>query len=140
MNITFSPRESNCFLFPERNPSPKPTSKSKDPTPHAMPNIVRNERNLCAQSVLRVWPKISKRMRIDLLNNTGRVDSRVCDPATARPESVRYRPTGKDKKNGGPGRSRTADLRFRKPSLYPSELRGQCSSHCSQPGLGCNRV
>jgi hypothetical protein len=27
-------------------------------------------------------------------------------------------------KTGGPGRSRTADLRFRKPSLYPSELRG----------------
>jgi hypothetical protein len=26
--------------------------------------------------------------------------------------------------DGGPGRSRTADLRFRKPSLYPSELRG----------------
>jgi hypothetical protein len=29
---------------------------------------------------------------------------------------------------GGPGRSRTADLRFRKPSLYPSELRGRVSS------------
>ena len=28
------------------------------------------------------------------------------------------------RRNGGPGRSRTADLRFRKPSLYPSELRG----------------
>ncbi len=27
-------------------------------------------------------------------------------------------------KNGGPGQSRTADLRFRKPLLYPSELRG----------------
>src|SRR5579872_3329652 len=27
--------------------------------------------------------------------------------------------------NGGPGQSRTADLRFRKPLLYPSELRGQ---------------
>jgi hypothetical protein len=26
---------------------------------------------------------------------------------------------------GGPGQSRTADLRFRKPLLYPSELRGQ---------------
>ena len=29
-------------------------------------------------------------------------------------------------RTGGPGRSRTADLRFRKPSLYPSELRGPC--------------
>ena len=27
---------------------------------------------------------------------------------------------------GGPGQSRTADLRFRKPLLYPSELRGRC--------------
>ena len=26
--------------------------------------------------------------------------------------------------DGGPGQSRTADLRFRKPLLYPSELRG----------------
>jgi integrase len=30
---------------------------------------------------------------------------------------------------GGPGRSRTADLRFRKPSLYPSELRGLKGLH-----------
>ena len=28
--------------------------------------------------------------------------------------------------DGGPGQSRTADQRFRKPLLYPSELRGQC--------------
>jgi hypothetical protein len=27
-------------------------------------------------------------------------------------------------KNGGPGQIRTADLRFRKPSLYPTELQG----------------
>src|SRR6266478_4444753 len=33
MNITFSPRESNCFLFPDRNPSPSPTRRSNDPTP-----------------------------------------------------------------------------------------------------------
>jgi hypothetical protein len=26
--------------------------------------------------------------------------------------------------SGGPGQIRTADLRFRKPSLYPSELQG----------------
>src|SRR5271156_427732 len=30
--------------------------------------------------------------------------------------------------NGGPGRSRTADQRFRKPLLYPTELRGRCES------------
>jgi integrase len=29
---------------------------------------------------------------------------------------------------GGPGRSRTADQRFRKPLLYPSELRGPCGT------------
>ena len=28
-------------------------------------------------------------------------------------------------RSGGPGQSRTADQRFRKPLLYPSELRGQ---------------
>jgi integrase len=33
-------------------------------------------------------------------------------------------------KTGGPGRSRTADLRFRKPSLYPSELRGLLITCC----------
>ena len=64
-NITFSPISSNCLRFPERKPSPTPTSNSSDPTPQAMPNMVRNDRSLCAQSVLRVWPKISKRMRMD---------------------------------------------------------------------------
>ena len=29
--------------------------------------------------------------------------------------------------SGDPGRIRTSDLRFRKPSLYPSELQGQHS-------------
>ncbi len=28
-------------------------------------------------------------------------------------------------KNGGPGQIRTADTRFRKPLLYPSELQGR---------------
>src|ERR1700751_2069746 len=30
--------------------------------------------------------------------------------------------------SGGPGQSRTADQRFRKPLLYPSELRGHCEA------------
>jgi len=60
INRTFSPIESNCFRLPERNPSPNPTSRSREPTPHAMPNMVRNERSLCAQRVCRVWPKMSK--------------------------------------------------------------------------------
>jgi hypothetical protein len=31
-----------------------------------------------------------------------------------------------DGEDGSPGQSRTADLRFRKPLLYPSELQGHC--------------
>jgi hypothetical protein len=33
--------------------------------------------------------------------------------------------TKRDQKDGGPGRSRTADQQFRKLLLYPSELRGR---------------
>jgi hypothetical protein len=44
---------------------------------------------------------------------------------------------------GGPGQSRTADLRFRKPLLYPSELRGhawillhlRCHSRARPPAI-----
>src|SRR5713226_9021343 len=60
MNITFSPRESNCLRLPERKPSPRPTSSSSEPTPQAMPNMVRNERSLCAQRARKVCPTISK--------------------------------------------------------------------------------
>src|SRR5258705_9679116 len=70
MNITFSPSSSNCFRLPERKPSPKPTSKSKEPTPQAIPNMVRKERSLCAQSVRRVWLEISKSRRIASHNHT----------------------------------------------------------------------
>ena len=31
--------------------------------------------------------------------------------------------------DGGPGQSRTADQRFRKPLLYPSELQGRCEAN-----------
>src|SRR4029077_6175325 len=60
MKSTFSPIESNRFRLPERNPSPSPTSSSREPTPQAIPNMVRKERSLCAQRVCRVWPKMSK--------------------------------------------------------------------------------
>src|SRR5579872_2700016 len=33
---------------PDRNPSPRPTSTSSEPTPHAIPNIVRKLRSLLA--------------------------------------------------------------------------------------------
>ena len=39
-------------------------------------------------------------------------------------------PSGGKQTDGGPGQSRTADQRFRKPLLYPSELQGQ-SAVCS---------
>src|SRR6266566_6705801 len=70
MNITFSPSSSNCLRLPERKPSPKPTNKSKEPTPQAIPNMVRNDRSLCAQSVRRVWLEISKSRRIASYNHT----------------------------------------------------------------------
>src|SRR5260370_2484197 len=52
------------FCWPDRNPSPSPTSKSKDPTPQAMPNMVRKERSLCAHNVRITWPKISNAILI----------------------------------------------------------------------------
>lgn len=55
----FLPHSANSRLFPERKPSPTPTRSSKDPTPQAIPNIVRKERSLCAQRLRRIWRKIS---------------------------------------------------------------------------------
>ncbi len=51
------PSSASPLRCPERKPSPSPTSSSSDATPHAMPNIVRNdlsllapiERNTCAR-------------------------------------------------------------------------------------------
>ncbi len=57
MNMTSSPNSLNAFRLPERNPSPRPTSSNSDPTPHAIPNMVRNERSLCAHSVLKRLPE-----------------------------------------------------------------------------------
>jgi hypothetical protein len=45
-------------------------------------------------------------------------------PAQLRTAEDDGQPAEVIEKTGGPGRSRTADLRFRKPTLYPSELRG----------------
>src|SRR5581483_4828373 len=36
---------------------------------------------------------------------------------------------------GGPGGTRTSDLRFRKPLLYPAELRDRCAN---LPGVPCS--
>src|SRR5580765_2237698 len=42
---------------------------------------------------------------------------------------------GASLKSGDPGRSRTCDLRFRKPSLYPSELQGHSTILTRNMGL-----
>src|ERR1700730_16845865 len=61
-------------LLPERKPSPRPTSSSKLPTPHAMPNMVRNERSLCAQRVRKICAKMSRTMRIRSTHSISRWD------------------------------------------------------------------
>src|ERR1700674_1056369 len=94
MNITFSPKMSNCLRLPERNPSPKPTNKSREPTPQAMPNMVRKGRSLLAQRLRGVCAKMSKRRRL-LVNYRGcsgadlrlRTNFRFWDLVRLQPES-----------------------------------------------------
>src|ERR1051326_5815613 len=50
------------FACPDRKPSPRPTSSSREPTPQAMPNIVRNERSLCAHKLRNICRRISKKI------------------------------------------------------------------------------
>src|ERR1039458_3991172 len=57
------PKVSSWRRLPLRNPSPTPARSKSDPTPQAMPNMVRNERSLCAHRVRKVWPKISRSVR-----------------------------------------------------------------------------
>src|SRR5271167_5020260 len=63
-NMIFLPNSANSRLLPERKPSPTPTSKSKDPTPQAIPNMVRNERSLCAHRLRKICAKMSKTVRM----------------------------------------------------------------------------
>src|SRR5258708_7018458 len=63
-NMMSLPNSANSRLFPERKPSPTPTSSSNDPTPQAIPNMVRNERSLCAQRLRKICAKMSKTVRI----------------------------------------------------------------------------
>jgi hypothetical protein len=59
-----------------------------------------------------------ERLQIDVL--AGRKCEEIIRRATG---SIARK--AKIEKTGGPGQIRTADLRFRKPSLYPSELQGR---------------
>src|ERR1700728_1829734 len=45
-------------------------SRSMEPTPQAMPNMVRNERSLLARMAINTWPKVSPRLCIRLLSDT----------------------------------------------------------------------
>src|SRR5713226_2227747 len=62
--MMFFPKVSNCLRLPLRKPSPTPTSSSSEPTPQAIPNMVRKERSLCAHRVRNVWAKMSSSMRM----------------------------------------------------------------------------
>src|SRR5437660_337958 len=69
----FLPKVSSWRRLPLRKPSPTPASSSSDPTPQAMPNMVRKERSLCAHRVRKVWVKMSRRVRIGCLRSAGAV-------------------------------------------------------------------
>src|SRR5271166_4749257 len=101
MNIMFCPRFASCFSWPLRKPSPRPTSNSNEPTPQAMPNMVRNERSLCAQSVDSDCRTMSSSMRINTIveimpprlrggawGHPGNVQARGLNPA--QPSDQRY--------------------------------------------------
>src|SRR5580700_203640 len=64
MNIMSLPYCAISRLLPERKPSPRPTSSSREPTPQAIPNIVRNERSLCAHRVESDCRTISRSIRM----------------------------------------------------------------------------
>src|SRR5690348_10406860 len=68
INITSSPRVDISRRLPERKPSPTPTSRSREPTPQAMPNMVRNERSLWAQRARKISPSVSDRVRMRRLS------------------------------------------------------------------------
>src|SRR5882724_1850959 len=70
INMMSLPNSASSRLFPERKPSPTPTSNNKDPTPQAIPNIVRKERSLCAHRLRKICPKMSNTVRIGELLDT----------------------------------------------------------------------
>ena len=50
--------------WPLRNPSPRPTRTSSEPTPQAMPNMVRNVRSLLAIMARKTSPRMSPKFCI----------------------------------------------------------------------------
>src|SRR5580658_6816482 len=61
----FCPRVASSRSWPLRKPSPRPTRSRSDPTPQAIPNMVRNERSLCAHSVDSDCLTMSRSIRIE---------------------------------------------------------------------------
>src|SRR5215469_12333176 len=70
MKMMSWPMVAMFFCWPERNPSPSPTSISSDPTPQAMPNMVKKDRSLCAHKVRITWAKMSKAILIGTRSST----------------------------------------------------------------------
>src|ERR1700704_4678925 len=73
VNMMSRPRLAILRSWPLRKPSPRPTSSRSEPTPQAMPNMVRNERSLWAHRVDRDWRTISRRVRIDFVGGVNRL-------------------------------------------------------------------
>ena len=79
------------------------------------------------------WPPASKPTLAPVSNGTSRMPHAPCSRGTTSARRLSFWAafgwvvgSGILKaESGGPGQSRTADQRFRKPLLYPSELRGQ---------------
>ncbi len=55
------PKLSATFFCPTRRPSPAATISMIETMPHAIPNMVRNVRSLCAQSVRNVSASRSRK-------------------------------------------------------------------------------
>src|SRR5271155_1591554 len=86
--MMFLPKVSSWRRFPLRKPSPTPANSNSDPTPQAMPNMVRNERSLCAHRVRNVWPKVSRSMRIGQLKPSGGIHPAVISSTGERGERL----------------------------------------------------
>src|SRR5271157_4502870 len=63
-NMMSLPNSASSRLLPDRKPSPTPTSSNRDPTPQAIPNMVRNERSLCAHKLRKICAKMSSSVRM----------------------------------------------------------------------------
>src|ERR1041384_1310933 len=84
INIMSRPNSDSSRLFPDRKPSPTPTSSNKDPTPQAIPNMVRKERSLCAHKLRKICPKMSNIGRMGELLDTFHVRR------TLKPKGYRF--------------------------------------------------